>query len=173
MKINNFTIALPTNWKQQGALIASASLASLMLLTLIVGLWQWHDDWQLVHQKMPVASSTIQDDAIANMIKTLPKAHLFGENLVDGNMPITSLQLRVTGIVKSTTDNSREVSKAYISMSGQPAKIYQVGDSLPYGVKVYEITDNAVILENDSHLEKLPLPREPLVFKARDKEENT
>jgi hypothetical protein len=172
MNINNFTIALPINWKQQGALIASASLAGLVLLTLIVGLWQWYDDWQLAHQKMP-AAATIQDDVVANMIRTLPKAHLFGENLVDGNMPITSLQLRVTGIVKATLENSQEVSKAYISMSGQPAKIYQAGDNLVNGVKVYEITDNAVILENDGHLEKLPLPREPLVFKARDKEDNS
>jgi hypothetical protein len=58
-------------------------------------------------------------------------------------------------------------------MSGQPSKIYQVGDSLPYGVKVHEITHDAVILENGGHLEKLPMTREKLKFKPRDTEENS
>jgi hypothetical protein len=106
------------------------------------------------------------------MINSLPEKHLFGQafSRTDG-MPISNLQLRVTGIVKVNTETGKEVSKAYISISNQPAKIFEVGDTLPYGVKVYSITPDAVVLENDGHLEKLPLPREKLQFKPLSTEE--
>ena len=65
------------------------------------------------------------------------------------------------------SNRSGPVSKAYISIDGQPSKIYQVGESLPSGVKVYDITPNEVVLENDGNLEKLPLPREQLKFKPK------
>ena len=175
MNINNLIASLPISTKQlkqQAALLSIMASAILLGITLIYSIWQWHSDWRLAHQEIKSTAALLPDDETLSMINALPKAHLFGENISSGNMPITSLQLRVTGIVKSLDENSHEVSKAYISMSGQAAKIYQTGDSLPYGVKVYEINNDAVILENDGHLEKLPLPRERLEFKARDTEEN-
>jgi hypothetical protein len=73
--------------------------------------------------------------------------------------------------VKVEHELNGSISKAYISISGQPGKIYQIGDNLPYGVKVYDITPDTVILENDGHLEKLPLPREKLLFKRKNIQE--
>lgn len=150
--------------------LACAILLFFMAITLFSSIWQWHSDWVLIHEPAPVAS--VQTDPTTAMINSLPNAHLFGEafNKTSG-MPITNLQLRVTGIVKVNKENGDNVSKAYISISGQPTKIYEIGDPLPYGVKVYSITDDAVILENDGHLEKLPLPREKLEFKPLNTEE--
>jgi type II secretory pathway component PulC len=105
---------------------------------------------------------------MANNITSVPNEHLFGKMVSKtGAMPVTNLQFRVTGIVKVDTEKYEAFSKAYISISGQPSKIYQIGDSLPYGVKVYDITSDAVILENEGHLEKLPLPREHPTFKPK------
>ena len=123
--------------------------------------WQWHSDWVISHQEAITFSSTINKDA--DLISTLPDAHLFGRSL--SGVPITNLQLRVTGIVKG------KVSKATISVAGETSKIFQVGDQLPDGVKIYEIMPNAVILENEGQLERLPLPREPLQFKTREEME--
>ena len=83
-------------------------------------------------------------------------------------MPVTNLQMRVTGIVKMSGQSNS--SKAYISVEGQPGKIYQEGDDLPNGVRIYTISDDAVILDIDGRFEKLPLPREKLQFKSRPKE---
>jgi len=97
------------------------------------------------------------------------RLRLFGNTYSkNGDVPISDLELRVTGIVKVENETVGSASKAYISISGQPSKIFQVGDSLPYGVKVHDISFDAVILENGGHLEKLPLPRETLEFKPRE-----
>lgn len=150
---------------QRGVIAICASFAALICLTLVYAFWQWHSDWVLVHQTTTIPSVTRSDEA-ADMIASIPSEHIFGKAFSKGGeVPITNLQLRVTGIVKVDAEDGIEFSKAYISISGQPSKIYQIGDSLPYGVKVYSISADAVILENDGHLEKLPLPREKLQFK--------
>lgn len=145
------------------------SMAVLVVGTFFYATWQWGSDWLITHQKIqspPIISKT---DEMANMIASIPDKHLFGQAVAKTDMPITNLQLRVTGIVKVESEQYGTFSKAYISISGQPSKIYQIGDSLPYGVKVYDITADTVILENDGQFEKLPLPREPLKFKPMPK----
>jgi len=143
------------------------STGTAMLITLIYSIWQWQNDWVLAHQDIEV-HAVAAGVSTAGITNSINESHLFGKAPSQlGNMPITNLQLRVTGIVKMDTDRSGPVSKAYISTDGQPSKIYQVGESLPSGVKVYDITPNEVILENDGNLEKLPLPREQLQFKPK------
>lgn len=157
--------------KQQATTIVSALLGLFLFLTLLIGIRQWHADWSLTHQPAESAHISTKNES-AEMIAAIPGEHIFGQNLSGSDdAPVTNLQMRVTGIVKVDAENANSVSKAYISISGQPGKVYQVGDSLPYGVKVYDITADTVILENDGHLEKLPLPREKLEFKARDRTE--
>jgi hypothetical protein len=85
-------------------------------------------------------------------------------------VPITSLQLRVTGIIKLDNEATDATSKTLVSIAGAPSKIYKVGDHLPLGVKIYAITPTAVILENSGQLEKLLLPRASLHFRGTDKE---
>lgn len=150
----------------------SIALAVLVVFTSVYALWQWRNDWVIAHQAITASPTVSTSDDTATLIASLPHAHLFGQSLEGDNMPISNLQLHVTGIVKVQNEQQNEVSKAYISISGQPSKIYQVGDSLPDGVKVYDIAPDAIVLQNDGRLEKLPLAREKLQFKPRTSEES-
>lgn len=144
-------------------------IGALFLLTGIYIAVNVHSDWVLAHQPAAEAPRTLKVNNHSELITQIPKAHIFGKAIPSiGNMPTTNLQFKVTGIVK-ILDDATEKSKAYISIAGQPSKIYQIGDNLPYGVKLYDITSNSVILENDGQLEKLPLVRQKLEFKERSK----
>jgi len=154
--------------RQRAPIIAAICIGICLSALLLYAMSKWHKDWQLAHQ-VPVETVTLARNETAEMIAAIPDAHLFGRDFSKtGAIPITNLQLRVTGIVKVDTENNQSVSKAYISIAGAPGKIYLTGDSLPDGVKVYAITSDAVILENGSRLEKLPMPREKLQFKSRN-----
>lgn len=144
-------------------LLISALLLVVMVTTITAIGLRWRADWQLSHQinhqPPPIANTNIT----ATLIASLPEQHLFGQSIANGILPITNLQLKLVGIV-DVNDEPKD-SKAYISIAGQPDKIFQVGDRLPYGVIVYDITPDSVILQNDGHLEKLTLERQQLVFK--------
>lgn len=142
------------------------SLFAFVLFFLAYSFYQWYADWKLAHVAIAKVERLSVADDKAIFIATLPNMHLFGQS--DMTVPITNLRLQVTGIVKRLEEKDNEFSKAYISIADQPSKIYQIGDSLPYGVKVHAITPDAVILENDGRLEKLLLPREKLLFKSRE-----
>ena len=144
-------------------------LALTFCLTCFYAGQQWHHDWRLTHPTLSAPPPLIKTDETSKLIAALPNDHLFGSSFTNtGETPITALQLRVTGIVKITTEGQPLSSKAYLSISGKPSNVFQVGDSIGYGVTIYAITQDTVILENHGHLEKLPLPRETLHFKPRD-----
>ncbi|MBX3709943.1 MAG: hypothetical protein KIT56_05910 [Gammaproteobacteria bacterium] len=168
MNVNDLSININLSMRTMiGIFIA---LLAMVCATFLYVVWQWHSDWGLAHDKPEPISTITTPDTMNKIISSISGEHLFGQSLNKlGDMPITNLQLSVTGIVKVETEQSHSVSKAYISIAGQPSKIYQLGDHLPYGVRVYEITSDAVILENDGHLEKLLLPREHLKFKPKTK----
>lgn len=142
-------------------LFIMGSLCAMSLFNVIKG---WRADWQLVHQPVPVQLAEIDNHENERVVETIPSMHLFGQAIAKGKVPVTNLQLKVTGIVQ-VENKHYGVSKAYISVAGQPSQVYQLGESLPYGVKVYSINKNMVILENNGHLEKLLLPREEPTFK--------
>lgn len=151
--------------QQQRILLAAfIILVLLFILTLFYAAWQWQADWRIAHQRTALSITDVKSNESGHLIAALPAAHLFGQSIARA-VPISHLQLQVTGIVKVPEEKSGAISKAYISIASQPSKIYQVGDNLPYGVKVYEITTDTVILQKEDHLEKLPLPRAPLQFK--------
>lgn len=149
--------------------IWASMLALLTCITFVYAVWQWHNDWILAHREISMTRKVVKTDETINMIAAIPNDHLFGKSFAKiGEVPITSLELSVTGIVKVDSEKNHSYSKAYISTSGQPSKIYLIGDALPSGVKIYDITSKEVILENQGQLEKLPLPREQLQFKLRN-----
>ena len=149
---------------QRTMLVIVATLGLLASIMFGFSLYQWTSDWILAHQSSTEIPS-LGTNETATLIASIPDAHLFGQSLNGDEAPISSLQMHVTGIVKAENADGENVSKAYISISGQPSKIYQIGDDLPYGVKIYDITADYVILQNDGKLEKLPLAREKLQFK--------
>lgn len=159
---------------RKAALSLCLAVAGLTGITLIYSLVQWRSDWLLSREQVISAPAIVKASSSTGQTAAVPGDHLFGKSLTKlGEMPISNLQLQVTGIVKVSNSRAGVVSKAFISIAGQPSKIFRVGDSLPYGVKIYEITADAIVLENNGHFEKLPLPRERLQFKQRHIEERT
>lgn len=156
------------NLNQHTLLALFASISLLTIATLGYEMWQWRSDWQLAHQSLNHNITSKNTADINQLIMDIPNQHLFGKALTQGAVPVTNLQMQVTGIVK----NNDDASKVYISISGQPSKIYRTGDTLPYGVKIYKITADTVIFENDGRLEKLSLAREKLEFKPKGSARN-
>lgn len=158
---------LNINLPERTIAIIGAVMAGLCGITLILSIWQWYHDWRLVSVDVTPAMA-LSSDRVTELITAIPNNHLFGPVLDKGHIPVTNLQLRVTGIVKAM--NKKEASKAYISVADQPSKIYEIGDEVLDNVKIKAILPDAVMLENSGHLEKLPLPRQPLQFKQPPQE---
>lgn len=156
---------LSTEWGRRTGLAAIAIFSLFLFITLIEIPMTWYRDYQSKNRIV----MTIKPQSTANqtlaLIMQLPNQHLFGGSGID-NLPITSLQLNLVGIVQAEPDNA---SHAIISEAGQPGKIYQVGDNLSSGVHIKAITADGVILENGGRMEKLPLARPPLNFQGSPK----
>lgn len=161
MKLNDLTLNLNLSQRMLAGICLGLSL--LVALTFILSIWQWRSDWAFVH-KAAESPALAKTDQTASLLASIPQNHLFGKS--QGQLPITNLQMTVTGIVK-IADLAGSISKAYISIDGQPSKIYKVGDALPHGVRIDSIAQDTVILENDGRFEKLPLPRDKLKFRQR------
>ena len=149
---------------------AALALASVFLAYTVVSMfYDWHADYVLTQAK-PASQAAEVDVATAEatMIAALPTQHLFGWQPDEDTafLPITSLQLHLTGIIKDTEDN---VSKVIISEAGQSGKIYSVGDALTEGIKIYSINEDGIVLEHSGRLEKLPLVRSRLQFQDKPK----
>jgi hypothetical protein len=152
-----------TEWGRRASWGALGLFALLLLIVIIQTLGTWYDDVRI--SRMSMHSSRAVTDNMSQWIMQIPDEHLFGKLGVtdQGAIPITSLQLRLVGVIKSDPEN---FSRVIISESGQLPKVYGIGDSLPSGISINAITADGVILENGGHLEKLPLQRPPLVFQG-------
>lgn len=152
--------------------VLTLSLCILILITLLQATTAWRADWKLAREALPTITASSDDLSaqLERLITKLPDQHLFGQTPPPvkelTEVPISSLQLKITGIVK--TEDAQAKSKVLISAAGQPSKVYVIGDSLPQGVTIHDITDDAVVLENHGKLEKLLLPRTQLEFKPRE-----
>jgi type II secretory pathway component PulC len=158
---------LATEWGRRSG-YAAAALSCLLLLTTFIDLpLSWHKDYKLAHNPAAAMNKNLQlnSQALA-LIAQIPNQHLFGISGRSTDIPITSLQIRLVGIVQAVPAGQ---SRAIISIAGQPAKIYQVGDTLTGDVRITAITQESVLLENGNQTEKLPLARPPLSFEGMPK----
>ncbi len=144
----------------------------LLLVTVVDTFSTWQDDFILTRKARVKAAGhgEITND-INKLIASIPAQHLFGQHPKARSeiLPITSLQLRLLGVIKA---NPESRSSVIISERGGPGKVYQIGDSLPSGVRVYAITPDGVILDNSGQLEKLLLERSKLSFQGMPKSMN-
>ncbi|MEO8402158.1 MAG: type II secretion system protein N [Gammaproteobacteria bacterium] len=160
---------LITTWGRRAGLAVMIVMAVLVFVTLITTLFTWRSDIKLAYSPSNQAeNTTLAGNQLNLLIAQIPAWHLFGKyGDQSTNLPITSLQLRLVGVIKATPEI---FSRVIISESNQPGKIYQVGDILPSsGVKIYAITADGVVLENSGRFEKLPLQRTPLQFQGPPK----
>jgi general secretion pathway protein C len=157
-------------WGRRAGLFVMVLMALLTLATLIDMAFEWRSDIKLT-QSVANPNEVKIDHAsqLQKQIAQIPEWHLFGKYGVaeSAMLPVTSLQIRLLGVIKSSPE---KLSRVIISESGQPGKIYEVGDTLPStGVKVYSITVDGVVLDNSGRLEKLPLQRMQLQFQGMPK----
>lgn len=132
----------------------------LIAMTFAKTIMQWHQDFS--KPEVITTSVEVADNTSINLIAELPNRHLFGQALAaDDFLPVTSLQLHLTGIIR---DDNVHKSQAIIAAANEAGKIYAVGDELTSGIKIYAINDDGIVLEHSGHLEKLPLVRNQLTF---------
>lgn len=168
MALTKLNFRFEFNQRHVAAFLALTSL--ICLITLFYSVKQLQIDWELAHRPLPKENAVYQIDETTTFINRLPYVHLFGIAVSKMNeIPASHLQLQLTGIV-FPLEGQQEEAKAYISIDGQASKIFQIGNELPYGVKINAITQQAVLVENNGRLEKLTLSRIPLQFKAHKEE---
>lgn len=101
-------------------------------------------------------------DATATPAVDLPaivNAHLFGVAKNSGNpsdAPVTSANLTLAGTLAGTNP---ETGWAIIGASGQTARVYATGASLPGGAKLAAVYPDRVIIDRGGARESLVLPR--------------
>jgi type II secretory pathway component PulC len=150
---------------EQGFRLGAATAAFFALLGLVSFITLCSDFWSDARlASLNGARAEALQDLVSplNELKVrIPEAHLFGHKALDAAYaPITSAQLRLTGIIQlGSEEDDNAFSKAIISVQGGIGKVYQVGDVLPEGVKLTGIQADAVLLDNNGHSERLPLQR--------------
>jgi type II secretory pathway component PulC len=148
------------------AMVAFVAVALLLMYALGSTLYGWYTDFK----SPPVAAAEAHNDSAtseAQLITDLPKQHLFGQAAGDDAfLPVTSLQLRLTGIMK---DPNEKRSVVIISEGGQPGKVFAIGDAILNGIVINSINDDGIVLEHSGRLEKLLLVRQPLTFQEAPK----
>lgn len=154
-----------TGWGRRVAWGSMITLLGLVILCVMMMLYSWRQDYILVHTQPKQVAKLTQTDTAGKLIAQLPDQHIFG-NRAAVDLPITSLQLRLIGVIKSEPE---KFSRVIISEGGKPGKVYQVGDTLSGEVKINLITKDGVVLENGGRYEKLPLQRTPLQFQGMPK----
>lgn len=153
-----------TVWGRYLSFVMLISFGFLVVVSLVKIPFNWHHDLSIAREKTTVVAATFSSEKAIDLASEVPGLHLFGAPAEpDAVLPITSLQLKLVGVVHSAGD---KLSRVIISEAGQPGKLYRTGDSFS-GVKVNAITPDGVILENGGQLEKLPLQRHELKFRGQ------
>ncbi|MDP3706443.1 MAG: type II secretion system protein N [Legionellaceae bacterium] len=95
---------------------------------------------------------------------------LFGEyipkQLDDLNIKRSTLNLHVVGILYSTRKNDSQV---IIRTSDGEEKAFKMGDAIPGGAILKQISTDGVLVKHDGVLESLSLPKNELIFDAPPK----
>lgn len=152
-----------------GRRLSIGFLLCFMILTLFLVIkipLNVYSDFLLTKQKNEMSAVVIASSATnAKLIDDISKHHLFGNTaaIVQTIVPVTSLQLKLVGIVQSKPD---QLSRAIISEAGLRGKIYKLNDQLPSGARISAITADSVILDNAGRMEKLPLQRVLVSFQG-------
>ena len=127
-------------------------MTALLSILLLLAIWQF-------------AAAFITPDPIVTTVtqpapaplQNLGKLHLFGvyaSNL--DSLPMTQLPFILEGTVVFL--DTPHQSRALVSSSSGPAKVYQVGSALPGNATITRIAKDYVVLNNNGALEKLALP---------------
>ncbi len=130
-----------------------------MLLLLLASLAQW--TWLFVKPPLPplvLAPPPPPAPTSTFSLQPLLAAHLFGQASQDltgrrmDNLPVSSLNLVLTGVIASSTGGY-----ALISVNGQPQEPYAVGRTVTEGAVLQAVYPDRVVIGRNGTLENLLL----------------
>ena len=126
-------------------------ITALLGVLLLLAVWQFAQTFI----SAPV-TTTSMTQAVPEKLQNLADLHLFGVFAATDNLPVTQLPFTLEGTVVFI--DAPNQSRALISSSSEPAKVYQVGDTLPGNATITRIAKDYVVLNDNGTLEKLALP---------------
>lgn len=133
-------------------------LAACLTLILLLLITQFIKNFRTDHLAI-TATKTL---AIVEPPLNLAHFHLFG--IYDTSLkqlPNTPLQLILEGTVVFANDPTQ--SRALISSPNQPAKVYQINDTVPGNAKITRIEKDFIVVDDNGSSEKLALPIDSLL----------
>jgi len=136
------------------------SIVSVILICVIAGelaALLWRAVGSTEGDPAPVPAVVPQAPAVD--LTAIVNAHLFGVASETGDpstAPATSANLTLAGTLAG---REPEHGWAIIAASGQPARVYVTGASLPGGAKLFSVYTDRVILDRNGARESLLLPR--------------
>ena len=151
----------PAGGAAPGLAGATPTIVSVILIVVIAGqlaalLWRTlGSSEQDPEGPVPVVAT----QAPAVDLTAIVNAHLFGVAANSGDpsdAPATSANLTLAGTLAG---REPEQGWAIIGASGQPARVYATGASLPGGSKLFAVYPDRVILDRNGSRESLLLPR--------------
>ena len=148
---------LTTEWGQRLGFFLAILFGTLLSITFIKIFFNLSDNNE-PKQHFPV--SVLKDQTLT-LIQQIPQRHIFGNAFESPILPIARLPFALIGIFESSSKNN---SRAMISEAGETGKLFKIGDRLSSEILIAQINSDGVIVDNNNHLEKLPLQRQPLVF---------
>ena len=145
--------------------IPFSPLASVALFSLLCAITAY---WALIllNQDAPVAPGA-PVSSVAGPADAARTASLFGPAPAPAAAPTAAaapVNIRILGVMAQaparTQGRSGNAGVALVSIDGQPAKPYAVGDTLPNGMRVQAIRKDAVEFLDQGRLLSAPTPRE-------------
>lgn len=142
--------------------------AMLILLITSMGLL-----WQIIsgisalrpQKTVNIPPKVLQKEAEINSQSALFKKNIFGlyvaDVSVDSEIKQSTLDAQILGILFSPDEKD---SQAIIRVGGGPESYYQIGDTLPGGAVIKQISKEGVIVLYRGALESLSLPKNELLF---------
>lgn len=126
-------------------------ITALLGILLLSAIWQFAQTFMTTPLKItpikPIAHEQLQNIA---------ELHMFGMYTATDNLPITQLPFKLEGTIVFL--DAPNQSRALISTSSEPAKVYQTGNTLPGNVTITRIAKEYIVLDDNGTLEKLALP---------------
>ncbi len=146
----------------RAGLAASAPMLATVVLVVVLAAQLASLLWRALGTGDEGAGAPVAVDVAAVPVVDLPaivNAHLFGIAPDAGNpsdVPATSANLSLAGTLAGTDPSS---GWAIIGATGQPARVFATGASLPGGTKLVAVYPDRVILDRGGARESLLLPR--------------
>lgn len=133
------------------------TLLVLSVLMIGVALWRIYSLMQIKNQLLSLSnkSVTIQPSGL-----TSTPMQLYGVAMATGILPLSNLPLTLQGISYMAAQSNQNT--AIIQSENDPAKIFQAGDTLPFGAKVIKILPNQVNINHNGQQERLIIQKPTL-----------